>query len=84
MSVDAAKLRGLRNAVERDGKAHFKTGAEVRVERRYVVKTPLGAIAVYTAAELDKAYELANRPAGPFPMELSPALDQRWGVDPPW
>jgi len=84
MPVAAAKLRGLREGVRRDGKVIFKTGAEVRIECRYVVKTPVGAICVFTERELSRAYELAMRPPGPIPAPLRPDLDQKWGVDPPW
>lgn len=84
MTVPRSKLQALRERLAAGDTVHFRTGAQVRVERRIVVKGPYDGITVYTEAELAKAYELANRPPGPFPAPLAPDLDQRYGVSPPW
>lgn len=88
MTVPVAKLQALRVRLGLDSPppaaVPFLAGAQVRVERRIVVKGPFDAITVYRENELQRAYELAASPPGPFPPPLRPDLDQRYGVMPPW
>jgi hypothetical protein len=86
MTVSLGKLAALRALVESGETARFETGALVRVERRFVVRTPAGAIVTFLDPELERAYELAMRPLEPLRREMMPdsEADRRWGVDPPW
>lgn len=59
--IPAAKLRGLQQALERDGKVTFPNGAIVtrEVEVRIVVEGPWGGISRFTEKEIAEAYRLA-------------------------
>lgn len=82
---DAAKLRGLRQRLDDQGRAYFpKSGARVRYERRIIVRTSLDAIAVFHDDEIARAYEFAQRPPARLSPGDSPAADAKWGVEPPW
>ncbi len=59
--IPAAKLEGLRSALERDGEVEFRNGAKVRRETvvKLVVEGPWGGVSRFGENELAAAYEMA-------------------------
>lgn len=77
--IDRAKLEGLRQLLDRDGRAQTKRGSVIeRVDdKRFpiVVIGPYGGRARFTDDEMPRAYDLAvnGPPRGPQPRK--PAVD---------
>lgn len=79
------KLAGLRKRLDEQGHAFFpKSGGRVRYERRIVVKSSLGAVAVFHDDELARAYAFAQKPLARVGPGDSPAADAKWGATAPW
>lgn len=81
--IPAAKIRGLRQALERDGEVRFNNGSVVRRETlvKFEVERLGGGKARFQESELDRAYEMALN--GPRPMPQPPSRTD-FGEDAPF
>lgn len=59
--IPAAKLEGLRAALERDGEVEFTNGAKVRRETvvEIIVEGRWGTVRRYPEKDLERAYDMA-------------------------
>lgn len=98
--IPKAKLKALREVLERDGEVTFKNGSVV--ERvidevilgmtgdsetlvHFLVKRPAGGIARYTESEISSAYAMALRGPEPKPWNDGAKLRaEKFGDEVPW